>query len=86
MTFNDNDEIKGFVRELKQELLSIGEGTLSNELKNWEDTFFTSSSEFLGELKIVLEQIKIQNFPPLKGKTRKQIDGCIRVINSALGI
>lgn len=86
MTFSNNDEIKNFVKELKQKLISIGETKLSDELMNWEDTFFTSSSEFLGELKIVLEQIEARNIPSLKGKTQKQIESCIKAINKAFGI
>jgi|BioPla2DNA2_1021312.scaffolds.fasta_scaffold18990_2 hypothetical protein len=86
MTFSNNDEIKYFVKELKQKLVSIGENEFLDELVNWEDTFFTSSSEFLGELKTILEKIEAQNIPSLKGNTKKQIKSCIKAINKAFGI
>jgi hypothetical protein len=86
MTFSNNDEIKYFVKELKQKLVSIGENEFLDELVNWEDTFFTSSSEFLGELKTILEKIEAQNIPTLKGNTKKQIKSCIKAINKAFGI
>ena len=86
MTFSNNDEIKYFVKELKQKLVSIGENEFLDELVNWEDTFFTSSSEFLGELKTILGKIEAQNIPSLKGNTKKQIKSCIKAINKAFGI
>ena len=86
MTFSNNDEIKYFVKELKQKLVSIGENEFLDELVNWEDSFFTSSSEFLGELKTILEKIEAQNIPSLKGNTKKQIKSCIKAINKAFGI
>jgi hypothetical protein len=86
MTFSNNDEIKYFVKELKQKLVSIGENEFLDELVNWEDTFFTSSSEFLGELRTILEKIEAQNIPSLKGNTKKQIKSCIKAINKAFGI
>jgi len=86
MTFNNNDEIKYFIKELKQKLVLIGENEFLDELVNWEDTFFTSSSEFLGELKTVLEKIEAQNIPSLKGYTQNRIKSCIKAINKALGI
>ena len=86
MTFSNNDEIKYFVKELKQKLVSIGENEFLDELVIWEDTFFTSSSEFLGELKTILEKIEAQNIPSLKGNTKKQIKSCIKAINKAFGI
>lgn len=86
MTFKNNDEIKDFVKELKRKLESIGENEFFDELANWEDTFFTTSSEFLGELRIVLEKIEAQNIPSLKGNTQKQIRSCIKAINKAFGV
>lgn len=85
MTFNNNDDIKNFVKELNQKLIAVGESNLSRELINWENTAFTTTSEFLGELKIILEQIKTKNIPSLKGKTQKNIDSCIKTINKAFG-
>lgn len=86
MEFNTNNEIKNFVKELKNQLTSVGENKLLRELINWEDTFFTSSSEFLGELKLILEQIQAQNILSFKDKTQNQIADCIKSINKAFGI
>lgn len=86
MTFNNNDEIKDYVKELKKKLVSIGENEFLDELVNWEDTFFTSSSEFLGELRIVLEKIQAHNIPSLEGNAQKQIRSCIKAINKAFKI
>ena len=38
------------------------------------------------EVKKVLEQIEARNIPSLKGKTKKQINSCIKAINKAFEI
>lgn len=84
MIFNNNDEIKEFALDLVEILGKIGEKSHAYELKAWSEEFFTTSSEFLGELKLILE--RISNVKLLDDITRKNVNECIRVINKAFGI
>lgn len=81
MTFNNNDEIKEFALNLVEILEKIEERSHAHELKAWSGEFFTTSSEFLGELKFTLE--RISNVKLLDDITRKNVNECIRVINKA---
>ena len=82
--FNSNQELKQFSKTISKKLDSIGEKGLANELDEWDKQFFTTSSEFLGELKIILNQIK--DLKVLDDFTRKEISNCIAVINKAFGM
>ena len=84
MMFNNNEEIKEFALNLVEILEKIGEKSHANELKAWSGDFFTTSSEFLGELKLILERISTVKL--LDDITRKNVNECIKVINKAFGI
>lgn len=84
MKFNNNDEIKAFVLNLVEILEKIGEKSHAYELKAWSGEFFTTSSEFLGELKLILE--RISNVKLLDDITRRNVNECIKVINQSFGI
>lgn len=84
MIFNNNDEIKEFALNLVEILEKLGEKSYADDLKAWSGDFFTTSSEFLGELKLILE--RISNVKLLDDITRKNVNECIRLINKAFGI
>lgn len=81
---NDNQGLKEFSKTLSQRLECIGEKEFANELNDWDKQFFTTSSEFLGELKIILD--KIRDLKTLDDFTKKEIRNCIAVINKAFGV
>ena len=83
MKFNDNSEIRKFALELIKILEKTGEKNYANELKAWSGEFFTTSSEFLGELKFILE--KISKLEILDNDTKKAIHECIKTIDKAFG-
>jgi len=84
MIFNNNDDLKKFAMSLAQKLEGIGEKILAKDLKDWNHEFFTTSSEFLGELKLILT--RINDLKALDGATKKDVKECIRAIEKAFGI
>ena len=81
--FRNNNDIKAFVKLLIQKMDDKCEKELSEELIKWNGDFFTTSSEYLGELKLIWEKIK--HLETLDSKDRKEIINCIESINKALG-
>lgn len=86
MSFSNNDDLKKFVAILIQELELHGEKSLANELRAWQSDSFTTSSEFLGELKLILQKIDTSCIKGLKGTIQQQINECIISINKVFGI
>ncbi|MGB8451564.1 MAG: hypothetical protein WCD89_04460 [Anaerocolumna sp.] len=84
MMFNNNDDIKEFALNLVKTLEKLGEKAHADDLKAWSGEFFTTSSEFLGELKLILE--RISNLKLLDDITKKNVNECIRAINKAFDI
>lgn len=82
MVFNNNDDLKRFAKILTKKMENIGEDVLAKELINWNNDFFTTSSEFLGELKLILERIK--QIKSLDAITKKDVTECIATINRAI--
>ena len=80
--FNSNQELRDFASVLCEELKLNDELELANELKMWDEDAFTSSTEFLGELMLILEKVilssKIFSMKP-------QIEECLATIKTALG-
>jgi len=81
MRFDKNSDIKEFSEKLEMKLFESGESSLSNGLHEWNMNFFTTSSEYLGELKIILEEIYI--LKSLDNETRQDIRECLLAINKA---
>jgi len=81
MNFTSNADIKSFSKLLQETLVSIGEESLADELKEWDDGFFTTSSEFLGEMKLILEKIYVLR--NLDEVTKKNVKACLVAINDA---
>jgi len=83
MKIDNNNDLKIFARELSSVLLRIGEKELANELAKWDEDFFTTSSEFLGELNLILKKIVVVN--RLDERTKTNVEDCIRAIDAAFG-
>ena len=81
MIINNNEDILRFSKELIIKMNSIGEHAFAKELENWSGGFYTTSSEFLGEFKMILERVK--GLKPLDLSTKKDIIDCIEIINKA---
>jgi hypothetical protein len=81
MDFKNSDEIKKFSKILQREPLLMGEMSLANELSAWDEGSFTTSSEFLGEMKLILE--KAARLKTIDEMTRKDVHGCLSAINRA---
>lgn len=83
MGFESMEDVKEFVELLIEKLDSIDEYLFANELKEWKNTYFTTSSEYLGELTIILKKILDQPIN-LDRKTKNLITKCIYVLKKAL--
>lgn len=84
MIFSNNGDLKNFAISLAEKLEGIGEKILSKDLKDWNNEFFTTSSEFLGELKLILA--RVNDIKALDGATKKDVKECIRLIEKAFGM
>lgn len=84
MKTDSNDDIKKFVKELIKKMENAGESDIARELNDWDNDFFTTSSEFLGELKLILE--RIEQLEVLDSTTKKNVKDCIISINRAFGM
>ena len=84
MRFDNNDDLKHFSKVLSEKLLLIGELSLTRELKRWDEGCFTTSSEFLGEFKLILKRVK--QVDALDIATNRDVERCITTINKAFGI
>jgi hypothetical protein len=59
----------------------MNEKELKKELESWHDSFFTTSSEFLGELAIILK--KVINSIALDKSIKKDTLVCLKAIDNA---
>lgn len=84
MDIKDNNELRNFVKRIRLELEKNNEINLANDLKNWNNESFTSSSEFLGELMLILEKVKLSM--QISDVTKKEIIECILIIRKALTV
>ncbi|QHI73485.1 hypothetical protein [Aminipila terrae] len=84
MDIKDNDELRNFVKRIRLELQKNNEINLANDLKNWNNESFTSSSEFLGELMLLLEKVKLSM--QISDVKKKEIIECILIIRKALTV
>jgi hypothetical protein len=74
---------KEFVQSLILELRKHSHHIIADELSEWNKTTFTTSSEFLGELRIILR--KAQNISGLDKNIVNQVAGHVRAIDNAFG-
>jgi hypothetical protein len=61
--FKSVDELREFIIELAHGLITLGNDQVGTCLLEWTETFFTTSSEMLGELHLILKKVKIQEVP-----------------------
>ena len=80
--FTSNQELRDFASILCDELKLNDELELANELRMWNEDAFTSSTEFLGELMLILERIKLS---PKMLSMKSQLEECLATIKKALG-
>jgi hypothetical protein len=81
MIFNSVGDIKKFTASLIKCMDDIGEISLKKELTDWDNNSFTTSSEFLGELRMILRKIKYVE--KLDSKIKNDITRCIASIDEA---
>lgn len=86
MSFSNNEDIMKFIAILVDNLELIDEKSLITELEAWQSISFTTSSEFLGELRLILQKINARCRKRLKITIQQQIDECINSINKAFEI
>jgi len=67
---------------LQEKLALIGEEQLIKELQDWSETAFTTSSELMGEMMLILK--KISTAENLDKATRKTVTDTIKAIKKAL--
>jgi hypothetical protein len=82
--FNDLKDFRDFSIYVISELESENETIFSKELKGWSNTGFSSPSEFLGELRIILNTILNEHIK-LNDELRENIRDAIKAINKAFG-
>lgn len=82
MKFNSNQDLRDFAMTLSTELERNGEDELANEFKLWNKDIFTSPSEFLGELMLILEKVNLTS--NLSDMQKQQIAECLTVIKNSL--
>ena len=81
MEFNDNNTIKEFIGLLILALENRNEVELREELIGWRDCAFTTSTEYLGELRVIL--VKIRSIRVLDAGINNDLNGCINAIDKA---
>ena len=84
MVFSSNYAVREFVGTLIKNLEEINENELKEELIAWSNCAFTTSSEFLGELKLILEKTK--NLTALDSKVKNDVVNCLLTIDKAFNI
>jgi hypothetical protein len=79
-TFDRREDFEDFAMEIARKLELIGGyDHLVKELNDWNTTFFTTLSEFFGDLKLIL--IKVNAIDSLDQSLRDTITLCIPIID-----
>lgn len=82
--FNNLNDMKEFAKYLSKKLESFGYKDKSKMVNEFSYNSYTTSSEYLGEFRILLEDLKKQNV--LKDENIKLgVDSAIKAINKAFG-
>ena len=79
--FNSNQALRDFASILCEELKLNDEFELADELRMWNEDAFTSSTEFLGELMLILEKVILS---PKILSMKPQIEECLVTIKKSL--
>lgn len=81
-TFNTSEELKEFAIHIANILEEQGKFQLSKEIHSWCSTAYSTSSEYLGEIRIIMQSILAQK-TLLDDAERKSIKILIEAINNA---
>jgi len=82
--FNDLNDMKEFAKHLSKELENFGYKDKSEMVNGFSYNSYTTSSEYLGEFRVLLEDLKKQKI--LEGENIKlEVDAAIKAINKAFG-
>lgn len=83
--FATNRDLVAFARELADDLRVENASLLADALDNWSKQFFTTSSEFLGELKLLLDRVS-QGAYLTNPEHQRRLHDCLEATNRALGL
>ncbi|MDD4049354.1 MAG: hypothetical protein PHI90_11200 [Clostridia bacterium] len=81
--FESLKEMKEFAKSLGEELKNSGLQELSNKVLEFKSNYYTTSSEYLGEFRIVLNEIILCSKDKLSNKWVESIIKGIEAINKA---
>lgn len=76
--------MKEFAKYLSKELENFGHKDKSKMVNEFSYNSYTTSSEYLGEFRILLEDLKKQNVLD-DDNIKLEVDAAIRAINKAFG-
>lgn len=83
--FQEPKSFKDLSRYLNSELSNLVNTNYLNELNDWANTSYTTSSEYLGELRIILNKILNDSNVILPIEVKNSIQLAISAINKAFG-
>lgn len=78
---NSVQDLKSFITSLSEKLVRNGDGELGSALLQWRDSTFTTASELLGELYLIL--IKVRDSAKLQKQDQITVEECINEIKEA---
>jgi hypothetical protein len=84
-SFQDPKSFKDLASYLISELNKLDSSDYSNELNDWANTSYTTSSEYLGELRIILNKVLNDSNVILPIEVKSGIELAISAINKAFG-
>ncbi|MEW9700825.1 hypothetical protein [Paenibacillus sp. SI8] len=83
--FNDIQNMKEFSGFVSSELSKIGEQRLAEELSFFTTNTFTTSTEYLGELRILFNEVLVEKKAYFSDELNSSIALAIKAINKAFG-
>lgn len=83
--FNDLQNMKDFINHLSSQLQQIGENKWADEMNFFSYNTYTTSSEYLGELRMALQKLLKEKQSTLPAALKRHVDSAIDAINKAFG-
>lgn len=84
LQFNQLSDMKEFAEYLSNELVRLGYNDKSKMVSGFSYNSYTTSSEYLGEFRILLEDLIRQNILS-EDKIKIEVNAAIKAINKAFG-
>lgn len=81
--FESLKEMKEFAKSLGEELEGCGLKELSKEVLEFKSNYYTTSSEYLGEFRIVLNEVLLDAKDKLSSEWLQSIEKGVEAINKA---